>query len=57
MCSINPAIKFISLLAVTFFLAYRFDPVLNFAVFLISVAAMLLSGVRLKKLCLYMIPV
>ncbi len=57
MRSINPAIKFISLLAVTFFLAYRFDPVLNFAVFLISVAAMLLSGVRLKKLCLYMIPV
>lgn len=57
MRSINPAVKFISLLAVTFFLAWRFDPVLNFGAFFLSVGLMLISGVRPKTLGLFLIPV
>ncbi len=57
MRSINPAIKFVSLLAMTFFLAYRFDPVLNFAVFFLSLVILIASGVGIKRLCLFMIPV
>ena len=57
MRSLNPAVKFLSLLAVTFILAYRFDALLNFFVFFLCLAAMLLSGVRPKTLGLLMIPI
>lgn len=57
MRSLNPALKFVSLLAVTFVLAAKYDPVLNLAVFALSLAAMLCARVRLKTLGLLMVPI
>lgn len=57
MRSINPAVKFIGLLAVTFILAYRFSPILNLFVFFASMAAIFLSGVKPKTIGLLMIPI
>lgn len=52
MRSLNPACKFIGLLAVTFVLAALRDPVWNLAAFLASMALILLSRVRLRTLLL-----
>lgn len=57
MRQVNPAIKLISLLAVTLILAWRRDPLLNFAVFLLCFAAMVCSRVRLRVLGLLMLPI
>ena len=57
MRSLDPACKFIGLLAVTFVLAARRDPVWNLAAFLLSMAAILLARVRLRTLLLLLIPV
>lgn len=54
---INPAVKFLTLLIVTFVLAYKFNAVLNLIVFAVCVLAMLFSGVRPKSLILWMLPV
>ena len=48
MRSLNPACKFVGLLALTFVLASRRDPVWNLAAFVLSMAAILSSRVRLK---------
>ena len=57
MRSINPAMKFLTLLAVTFVLAWKYDPFLNTAVFLLCIAVMLVSRVRVKTLALLMLPI
>lgn len=57
MRSLNPAVKFISLLAVTFVLAFAHDPVLNLLVFTSCILAMLLSRVRIRTLLLLMLPI
>lgn len=57
MRSLNPVCKFVSLLAVTFVLASKHDPVWNLLVFAACVAAMLGSRVRLRTLCLLMLPI
>ena len=57
MRSLNPACKFISLLAVTLLLAGLRDPWWNLSAFALSMFLLLLSGVRLRSLLLYLIPV
>ena len=57
MRSLNPAVKFISLLAVTFVLAFAHDPVLNLLVFALCVLALLASRVRIRTLLLLMLPI
>ncbi len=57
MRAVNPACKFIGLLVTTFVLAWYHNPVLNLAVFGLSVALMLLSKVRVKSLLLMMSPI
>lgn len=57
MRSLNPAVKFMALLCMTFVLAYKYDPVLNIAVFLFCMAVLLASGVKLKLLGACMIPI
>lgn len=57
MRSLNPACKFIGLLAVTFVLAALRDPVWNLTAFLASMALILLSRVRLRTLLLLLVPV
>ena len=41
MRTLNPAIKFVTLLGVTFVLAFRYEPALNLAVFFLCMAALL----------------
>lgn len=57
MRSLNPACKFVGLLALTFVLASRRDPVWNFAAFLLSMAAILSSRVRVRTLLWLLLPV
>lgn len=57
MKSIDPAIKFVSLLTVTLILAWQYSLMLNAAVFLLCLLAMALSGVSLKKLAILFLPV
>lgn len=57
MRSLNPACKFVGLLALTFVLASRRDPVWNFAAFLLSMIAILASRVRVKTLLWLLVPV
>lgn len=57
MRSLNPACKFVGLLALTFVLASRRDPVWNFAAFLLSMAAILSSRVRIRTLLWLLLPV
>ncbi|MCI1965396.1 MAG: energy-coupling factor transporter transmembrane protein EcfT [Oscillospiraceae bacterium] len=57
MRSLNPAFKLIGLLAVTFLLAARHDPLLSLSAFVISLIAMLVSRVRLKAMLLLFLPV
>ncbi len=57
MRSLNPACKFIGLLAATFVLASRRDPVWNLAAFVLSMAAILLARVRVRTLLLLLLPV
>ena len=57
MRTLNPAMKFVTLLCVTFVLAFRYNPVLNLAVFVLCMAALLVSKVRLKTLGLLMLPI
>lgn len=52
----NPACKFISLLALTFVVAAAHDPILNGAVFLLSLVLLLVSRVQLKTILLLMLP-
>lgn len=54
---IDPAVKFLCLLALTIVLAWKYSLSLNCAVFIGGVAAMLCCGVSLKKLALLMAPV
>ena len=57
MRSLNPACKFISLLAITMLLAGLRDPWWNLAAFSVCVILLLLSGIRPRTLLLYLIPV
>ena len=57
MRSINPACKFAGLLVMTLVLAWWHDPVLNLAVFLMSVILILLSGTRVRSLFLMLSPI
>ena len=57
MRSLNPACKFISLLAATLLLAGLRNPWWNLAAFAASMLLLLLSGVRMRTLLLYLIPV
>ena len=57
MRSLNPACKFISLLAVTLLLAGLKDPWWNLSAFLVSMLLLLLSGIRMRTLLLYLLPV
>ena len=57
MRSLNPACKFISLLAVTVVLAGRMDPLWNTAAFILSAALIIVSGVRIRTLLLLLLPV
>lgn len=50
MKSINPSVKFFSLLVPTFILAAKSDPVINFIVFFITLILMFLSRVKIKTL-------
>ena len=57
MRSLNPACKFTGLLAVTFVLAWRHDPVLNLIVSVLSILLILSARVKVKSLLLFMSPV
>ncbi len=57
MRTLNPAVKFIALLAVTLILAAKHDPILNFAVFLLSMAAILSARVKPRTLALLLLPI
>ena len=57
MRTLNPAMKFVTLLCVTFVLAFRYNPVLNLAVFALCMAALLISRVKPKTLGLLMLPI
>ena len=57
MRTLNPAVKFIALLAVTLILAAKHDPILNFAVFLLSIAAILSARVKPRTLALLLLPI
>lgn len=57
MRSLNPIFKFVGLLVPTFFLAAWHDTALNCAAFVLSVAALLLSRVRGKTICILLLPV
>lgn len=57
MRTLNPAVKFVALLAVTLILAAKHDPILNFAVFLLSVAAILSARVKPRTLGLLLLPI
>lgn len=57
MRTLNPAIKFISLLTVTLLLAFYYSPKLNLVVFVLCMAGILCSGVRVRKLLLLLLPI
>lgn len=57
MKSIDPAMKFIALLLVTLILAWKYNLLLNAAVFLACVIGILISDVSLKKLLIMLLPV
>lgn len=57
MRTLNPAVKFVALLAVTLILAGKHDPILNFAVFLLSMAAILSARVKPRTLALLLLPI
>ncbi len=57
MRTLNPAVKFVTLLAVTLILAGKHDPILNFAVFLLSMAAILSAQVKPRTLGLLLLPI
>lgn len=57
MRSINPACKFAGLLVMTLVLAWWHDPVLNLAVFFLSVILILLGGTRVRSLLLMLSPI
>lgn len=57
MRTLNPAVKFIALLAVTLILAAKHDPILNFAVFLLSMASILSARVKPRTLGLLLLPI
>lgn len=57
MRTLNPAIKFLALLFVTFILAFRYNPLLNLSVFAICMLLLFLSKVRAKTLGLLMLPI
>ena len=57
MRTLNPAIKFVTLLGVTFVLAFRYEPALNLAVFFLCMAALLSSRVKLKTLGILLVPI
>ena len=57
MRSLNPACKFVGLLALTFVLASRRDPIWNLAAFVLSMIAILSSRVRVKTLLWLLVPV
>lgn len=57
MKKINPSFKFIGLLLLTLELAFYHNAYLNLAVFIVSVIAVLASGVQFKKYFLLFLPV
>lgn len=57
MRAVNPACKFIGLLAMTFVLAWYHDPLLNLAAFAVSMILILFSKVKARSLFLMLLPV
>lgn len=57
MRTLNPAMKFVTLLCVTFVLAFRYQPVLNIVIFFLCMAALLISHVKPKTLGILMLPI
>lgn len=57
MKSINPAIKLVTLIGVTFVLAFKYNAVLNLAVFAACIVLILTSGANRKVLLGVMIPI
>ena len=57
MKSIDPAIKFVSLLIVTLILAWKYNLILNTAVFILCILALMQSRVSLKKIAILFLPV
>lgn len=57
MRTLNPAMKFVTLLCVTFVLAFRYQPVLNLVVFFLCMAALPISHVKPKTLGILMLPI
>lgn len=57
MRTLNPAMKFLTLLCVTFLLAFRYNPLLNLLVFVLCLLSLFLSGVRTKTVGLLMLPI
>lgn len=57
MRKLDPACKFVGLVAMTLVLAFWHHPVLNLAVFSLSMVCILCSGVQVKKLLLFLLPI
>lgn len=57
MRKLDPACKFLGLVAMTLVLAFWHHPVLNLAVFALSMVCILCSGVSAKKLLLFLLPI
>lgn len=57
MTKLNPAVKFVCLLVVTFVLAFLHSPICNLVFFAVCMVAALVSGVSAKKLLLLLLPI
>ena len=54
---LNPAVKFVCLMVLTFVLAFRHQPILNFAFFALCIVGILSSGIDVKKLLILLSPI
>lgn len=54
---LNPAVKFVCLMVLTFVLAFRHQPILNFAFFALCIVGILSSGTDVKKLLILLSPI
>lgn len=57
MNKLNPAVKFICLLALTFVLAFRHQPIANLLFFALCIVGILTSGTSLRKLLILLAPI
>lgn len=57
MNKLNPAVKFVCLLVLTFVLAFRHQPVINLLFFTVCIIGVLTSGTSLKKLLILLAPI